>query len=151
MPSAPRFAYLTTAFFSALALTACGGTLTGPSVASAVPAASLAIETNAVWHLRSIANAEGATRTIDDTSLFTLMLTDEGKVNARVDCNRASGGYTISGNTVSIGPLASTKAYCGTASLDSEFLTLLGGVTTAHVSGSTLQLSSPRGTLSFDR
>jgi len=151
MPSAPSLVSLTTAFFSALALAACSGTVTGPSVAPAAPAASLAIETNAVWHLRSIATADGAIHVIDDSSLFTLMLTDDGKVAARVDCNRASGGYTIGGNTVSIGPLASTKAYCGTASLDSEFLTLLGGVTTASVSGTTLQLSSPRGTLSFDR
>ena len=151
MISTPRLVQLTTAFFSAVALTGCGGTLTGPSAAPATPPASLAIETNAAWHLRSIAKADGAIHAIDDPSLFTLMLTDEGKVAARVDCNRASGGYTINGNTVSIGPLASTKAYCGTASLDSEFLTLLGGETSATAYGTTLQLSSPRGTLTFDR
>jgi heat shock protein HslJ len=147
----PRLIQLTTALFSAIALTGCGGTLTGPSAAPAAPPTSLAIETNAVWHLRSITEADGAIHSIDDPGLFTLTLTDGGNVAARVDCNRASGGYTISGNTVSIGPLASTKAYCGTASLDSEFLTLLGGVTTATASGTTLHLSSSRGALTFDR
>jgi len=150
MTSTPRFAHLTT-LFSALALAACGGTLTGPSPAPAAPPASLAIVTNAVWHLRSIADADGTIQAIEDPSLFTLMLTDKGQVAARVDCNRASGGYTISGNALSIGPLASTKAYCGTASFDRKFLTLLGGQTTATTSGATLQLSSPRGTMTFDR
>src|SRR5262245_48619750 len=151
MTSMPRLVSLTAAFLSALALTACGGTLTGPSVAPATPAASLAIETNTVWHLRSMTDAGGALQAIEDPSLFTLTLTDGGKISARVDCNRASGGYTISGSTVSIGPLASTKAYCGAASFDSAFLTLLGGETTATASGGTLQLSSARGTLTFER
>ena len=113
MTSTPRLVNLTAAFLSALALTACSGTLTGPSVAPAAPAASLAIETNAVWHLQSMTNANGALQIIEDPGLFTLMLTDAGKVAAQVDCNRASGGYTISGSTLSMGPLASTKAYCG--------------------------------------
>jgi len=150
MTSTARFAHLTT-LFSALALAACGGTLTGPSAAPATPPASLAIETNAVWHLRTLADADGTIQAIEDPSLFTLMLTDEGQVAARVNCNRASGGYTISGNALSIGPLASTKAYCGAASFDREFLTLLGGQTTATTSGARLQLSSPRGTMTFDR
>ena len=60
MTSTPRLVNLTAAFLSALALTACSGTLTGPSVAPAAPAASLAIETNAVWHLQSMTNANGA-------------------------------------------------------------------------------------------
>jgi heat shock protein HslJ len=147
MTSTPRLGYLTIAFLAALSFTACGETVTGPSVTPAAPAASLAIETNAVWHLRSITNAAGVVQAMNDPNLFTLTLSDDGKIAARVDCNRAAGGYTISGNTVSIGPLASIKAYCGDALFDSAFLTLLGGNTTAAASGSTLQLSSPRGTL----
>jgi heat shock protein HslJ len=150
MTSTPRLVHLT-ALFSALALAACSGTPAGPSPAAAAPPTSLAIETNVVWHLRSMAGADGTIQAIGDPSLFTLMLTDQRKVTARVDCNRASGGYTISGNALSIGPLASTKAYCGTASFDGEFLTLLGGETTATASGATLQLSSPRGTMTFER
>jgi heat shock protein HslJ len=151
MTSTLRLVYVATALFFVLALAACGETLTGPSVAPATPPAALAIQSNAVWHLRSIAKADGAIQAIGDPSLFTLTLTDDGKVAARVDCNRALGGYTISGNRVSIGPLATTKAYCGEASFDSVFLTLLGGETTATLSGATLQLSSARGTLTFDR
>jgi heat shock protein HslJ len=146
-----RLVHLTSALFSALALAACGGTLTEPSAAPAAPPTSLAIETNAVWHLRSMAQPDGAIQPIEDSSLFTLMLSDEGNAAVQADCNRASGGYRITGRSVSIGPLASTKAYCGAASFDSEFLTLLGGETIATASGTTLQLSSPRGTLTFGR
>jgi len=151
MQSTPRLAFLAIGLSSALALAACGGTPAGPSVAPAAPAASLAIETNAVWHLRSMTGAGGSVQAIEDPNLFTLTFSDAGKVAARVDCNRAMGGYTISGSTVSIGPMASTKAYCGEASFDWQFLTLLGGDTTAATSGNTLQLSSSRGILTFDR
>jgi heat shock protein HslJ len=147
----PRLALVTVGLFSALAVAACGGTLTAPSVATVAPAASLAIETNAIWHLRSMTSAGGSVQAIEDPNLFALTLTDAGRITLRVDCNRAMGGYTISASTVSIGPLASTKAYCGEASYDSEFLTLLGGDTTATSSGNILQLSSPRGVLTFDR
>jgi heat shock protein HslJ len=117
----------------------------------AAPIASLAIDTNVVWHLRSIVSADGSVLTIGDPSLFTVMLTDDGKVSARADCNRASGGYRISGNTLSIGPMASTRAYCASAPVDQQFLMLLGGENSVTTSDATLQLSSPRGTLKFGR
>ncbi len=115
------------------------------------PIASLAIEPNAVWYLRSIVSADGALFTIVDPNLFTLMLTGDGKVTARADCNRASGGYSISGHTLSIGPIASTRAYCATAPVDQRFLMLLGGDNVVTASDATLELSSPRGTLKFTR
>jgi heat shock protein HslJ len=139
------------ALISACSLVACGGTTTGPSNVPTAPIVSPAIDTNAVWHLRSIGGVDGAVLGIDDPSLFTLTLTDAGKVAVRADCNRASGGYTISGNTLSIGPMASTIAYCTTAPVDQQFLTLLGGESTVTASAAALHLSSPRGTLVFGR
>jgi len=149
MPSALHLVRLNTALIAALSLVACSSTITGPSSVPSAPIASLAIETNVVWHLRSIVSADGSLLTIGDPSLFTLMLTDDGKVSVRADCNRASGGYKVSGNALSIGPMASTKAYCSTAPVDQQFLTLLGGENVVTTSGGGLQLSSPRGTLVF--
>jgi len=151
MSSALRLVHLNTALIAALSLAACSGTINGPSSVSSAPINSLAIETNAVWQLRSIVSADGSLLTIEDPSVFTLMLTDDGKVSVRADCNRASGGYTISGSTLSIGPIASTRAYCTTAPVDQQFLALLGGENIVTTSGATLQLSSPRGTLGFGR
>ena len=147
-----RFVCLNTALIAVLSLMACGGTVASPSPAPATPAASLAIETQVVWHLRSMTSADGQVLAIEDPSLFTLTLADDGKMNARADCNRASGGYRLSGSTLSIGPIASTRAYCSTAApVDQRFLQLLGGDNTATASGGILELSSPRGLLRFDR
>jgi heat shock protein HslJ len=151
MSSTLRVVRLNAGLIAALSLLACSGTIPGPSSVPAAPIASLAIDTNVVWHLRSIVSADGSVLTIGDPSLFTVMLTDDGKVSARADCNRASGGYRISGNTVSIGPMASTRAYCASAPVDQQFLMLLGGENSVTTSDATLQLSSPRGTLKFGR
>ena len=151
MTSALLMVRLNVALIATLLLAACGGTITAPSQLSATPIGPLAIEANALWHLRSIASADQPVLTIEDPLLFTLLLTDNGKVSLGVDCNRASGGYTLSGQTLSIGQLASTMAYCTTAATGEQFLMLLGGENTVAVSDATLQLSSPRGTLSFSR
>jgi heat shock protein HslJ len=151
MTSALRLVRFHTALAAAVSLAACSGTVTRPSQVPAAPVASLAIETSAVWHLRSLAIADGSVLPIENPSLFTLMLTDDGKISTRADCNRASGAYRISGNTLSIGPIASTRAYCATAPVDQQFLMLLGGENMVTTSDSALQLSSPRGTLTFGR
>jgi len=151
MTSVTRLVRLLTSLIAAFSLVACSAPTTGPSKVASAPIASLAIDTNAVWHLRSMVGADGSLLTIEDPSLFTLMLTGDGKVNARVDCNRASGGYRISGNTLSIGTMASTRAYCTSAPVDQQFLTLLGGENIVTTSDATLELSSPRGTLRFGR
>jgi len=152
MASALRLVRLHTALISTLlSFAACSGTTAGPSHVPAAPIASLAIDTNVVWRLQSLAGADGSVTTIADPGVFTLTLTDDGKVVVRADCNRASGGYRISGNTLSIGAMASTKAYCSTAPVDQQFLALLAGEDIVTISGATLQLSSARGTLSFGR
>ena len=141
------------AFIAAMSLTACQGTSpTAPSPSSTTPpVGALSIDTNTVWKLDSLARADAPEATISDPSLFTMALADDKTLQVRSDCNRASGGYTASGSTISIGPLASTKAYCASAPIDSDYLALLGGESTVSISGSTLQLSSPRGTLRFTR
>ena len=151
MSSAFRLVRLNAGLLAVLGLVACSGTMAGPSKVTSSPIASLAIEPNAVWYLQSIVSADGSVLTIVDPNLFTLMLTGDGKVTARADCNRAFGGYSISGQTLSVGPMASTRAYCGTASVDQQFLMLLGGENVVTGSDATLELSSPRGTLKFRR
>jgi heat shock protein HslJ len=151
MTSAVRLVRFTAALIAAVSLAACSGSIAGPSAVPAAPIAPLAIQTNTVWLLRSIAGADGPVHPIADPSLFTLMLTSSGQLVVRADCNRASGGYKISGSTLSIGPIASTRAYCTTTPVDQQFLMLLGGENVITVSDTALQLSSPRGTLRFGR
>lgn len=148
-----RFLRFNAALVVAVSLTACqGNSPTAPSPSSTTPPlGALSIETNAVWKLQSLVRADASAATINDPGLFTMSLADDKSLQVRSDCNQASGGYTTSGNTISIGPLASTRAYCASAPIDTEYLALLGGESTVSISGSTLRLSSSRGTLTFTR
>ena len=147
-----KFVRFNAALIAAVSLTACqGSSPSAPSALPTPPVGALTIETNAVWKLQSLVRADSSGATIKDTSLFTMILADDGTLQVRSDCNRAMGGYTTSGTVISIGPLASTKAYCASAPIDTEYLALLGGDSTVSIFGPTLQLSSPRGTLTFGR
>lgn len=148
-----RFSRFNAALIAAVSLTACqGSSPSAPSPSSTTPpSGALSIETNTVWKLQSLVRADSSEAAIGDPSLFTMSLAEDKSLHARSDCNQASGGYTTSGSTISIGPLASTRAYCASAPIDTEYLALLGGESTVSISGSTLQLSSSRGTLKFTR
>ena len=148
-----RFLRFNAALIAALSLTACqGSSPTAPSPSSTTPSGdALSIETNAVWKLQSLARTNSSKVTIGDPSRFTMSLGDDKLLHAQADCNKATGGYTTSGTTISVGPLASTKAYCGSAPIDTDYLLLLSGDNTVAISGSTLELSSSRGTLRFTR
>jgi heat shock protein HslJ len=146
-----RLTHLVAALAAAASLTACNGS--SPVAPSSVPMTStggaLTIETNAVWKLQSLARAGSAATRVSDPTLYTLSL-NGGALQLRADCNRATGTYTMNEKTLSVGPtMASTRAYCGSASLDTDYLALLSGENTVSIAGSTLQLLSSRGTLTF--
>jgi heat shock protein HslJ len=138
-----------------LMVTACGeGTRTvlpsSPSPTTSL-AQSAAFPTNTTWTLQSLTETGSTEVTIADPSIFTLVLLDDGKVHARADCNRASAGYTVTDHTLSVGLMASTRAYCASAPIDGQYLALLGGENVVTISDAALQLSSSRGTLRFVR
>ncbi len=148
-----------TAFVSLLlvgfAAASCGDPATsalpsGPS-STGSSAQSAALAANTTWTLQSLAEVGSPDVTIVDPNLFTLVLTDDGKVQARADCNRASAAYTVTDQTLSVGLMASTMAYCASAPIDEQYLSLLGGDNIITTSGAALQLSSSRGTLRFVR
>lgn len=51
----------------------------------------------------------------------SLEFTADGKVRGTGGCNTISGPYTIDGEDITIGPLMSTKKYCGAGTNDQEF------------------------------
>jgi heat shock protein HslJ len=59
---------------------------------------------------------------------FTLLLESEGKARIRVDCNRAFCSYRLDDEDISFGPIASTMAYCGDDSMDTDFMRLMDQV-----------------------
>ena len=137
---------------AALSAAACASNPLAPSVTSSSAATTIAAEVvPGVLKLQSLTRADATTVTISDPQQFTLEFLENNRIAVKADCNRASGGFTLNGTTLTIGPMAVTKAYCGSASLDGEFLSLLGGETVATVSATSLVLSSARGALRFSR
>jgi para-nitrobenzyl esterase len=52
---------------------------------------------------------------------YSILLGEEGKLSAVLDCNRGGGSYTLSGNNLEIGVLFATRAMCPEDSLDMAF------------------------------
>jgi heat shock protein HslJ len=130
---------------------ACAQSNLAPSSAGNPAAATSAATAGGPWQLQSLTRSDSSTVTVSEPDRFTLQFVDADRLAIRADCNRASGGYTLSGSTLAVGVLASTKAYCSSAPFDDEFLQLLGGETVPSVTATTLVLSSSRGTLRFGR
>ena len=150
-----RLTLFVTSLATGLIVSSCAGATTtalpsSPSSPSS-SAQSVMLSTNSMWTLQSLVETGSPEVKIADPSLFTLTLTDDGKVQARADCNRASAGYTLTGQALSVGLMASSMAYCATAPVDRQYLALLAGENVVTASGAALQLSSSRGTLRFVR
>lgn len=69
----------------------------------------------------------------------------DGTLNGKADCNTFTGTYSQeSGFTITLG--ATTMAFCGEASLDQQYLTLLGSVVAGGPDGQgNLALETPGG------
>jgi heat shock protein HslJ len=106
--------------------------------ASAPPApSSPASLTGRTWVLEDLSGAG----VIDDAQA-TLEVAQDGRVNGRATCNRFSGSATIAGDSISFGPLASTRMACAEALMNQErnYLAALGQAKQWEVQGSTLFL-----------
>ena len=82
---------------------------------------------------------------------YTILLTGEGKVQARFDCNRGGGNYKISAGKLSFGPLVSTRMACPPDSLDSQFTKDLQRAASFFIEKGNLYLALPydSGTMKF--
>jgi PKD repeat protein len=82
-----------------------------------------------LWSWRGTLLNDGQRFTPANPSQYTLQLFEDGLAAAQVDCNRASGSYTVSGNRVTLTFLAVTAAACPPGSLGEPFLRQLNNVT----------------------
>lgn len=123
-----------------LVLASCGEDMVGPS------------QVQGEWKLVSLQRADLATSVIPDPSRFTARFGDDGRVALRADCNVCSGSYSLEERELVSGLLACTRAFCtASAPLDTEFVGILEGRSSARESDGRLVLSSSRGTLVFKR
>jgi len=74
---------------------------------------------------------------------YTILLKDEGKIQARFDCNRGSGEYEIAPGKLTFKPLTSTRMACPEDTLDAAFMRDLQRVTSFFVQDGILFLELP--------
>ncbi len=88
------------------------------------------------WQWVSVANkTTGETTTVPDPENYTIVFYPAGTLKGKADCNNFSGTYNQeNGFVITLG--ASTMAYCGDASLDQQYLSLLGSVVAGGPDGS---------------
>jgi heat shock protein HslJ len=103
-----------------------------------------------VWKLQSLELAAGLVG-ITRPDSYTVEFKDASVLAVKADCNVCSGPYSISGESLQIGPLACTRAFCGAASQDTSFLDILGSARSLGVRGIELSIDSPKGVARFNR
>jgi len=85
-------------------------------------------------------------------TVFTAEFGANGALASVVDCNRCVAGYQAAPGTLSVTPMACTRAYCAaSAPFDDTYQRLLGGATTWEQQGDSLRLVGPQGGLAFVR
>jgi heat shock protein HslJ len=91
--------------------------------------------------------------TVADPERYTLYLQEDGRVQARFDCNRGGGAYTLSEGKLSFGPLVSTRMACPEDSLDARFTKDLQEVVSFFIEDGRLYLELPfdSGTMRFQK
>jgi heat shock protein HslJ len=103
------------------------------------------------WKLQSLETPAGGLVTVARPENYTVEFRDAGALAVKADCNSCNGSYSISGSSLTISALACTRAFCGAASLDTPFLTVLTNATTFGVLGLDLTIDSPKGSARLNR
>lgn len=88
---------------------------------------------------------------VPDPERYTIRLTKEGRLQARFDCNRGGGDYTLSAGRLTFGPMLSTRMACPPDSLDMPFMRDLQKVASFFVQDGKLflEFKEKSGTMRF--
>jgi len=144
----------------ALGLGACnvglgGAAPDGPVQSAASPSSAAPASVPAAllggWQLVSLQKTGQAVQPAPAQHTFTADFRSDGRVSLVADCNRCNGGFAAGNATIEVGPIASTRAACSTAPLDTDYAGLVEGAKQWSVSGSALKLQSPAGTVLLRR
>lgn len=104
------------------------------------------------WKLVGLQQDGQAAQAAPAGTFFSAEFTSDSRVHAVVDCNRCGGGYSVSEDSLTIGAMACTRAYCvASAPFDSAYEKLLSGAKGWSVKGTSLEIRSEGGVLRFER
>jgi heat shock protein HslJ len=107
------------------------------------------------WTVLSYYSGNAVTSVLGGADL-TADFGGDGRIAGNTGCNSFNGPYEVNGDTIKIGPLASTKAACTSDELskqEADYLNALQLATTFQVAGDRLDLFRPGGTyaVSFEK
>ena len=91
--------------------------------------------TNVLWKLQSLQRTDSSEIGIQNPERFTVRLEETGGVYIRADCNSCGGSYRLIDRDFQLGVLGCTKAFCGSHSLDTEYLRALRSARVSVVRG----------------
>lgn len=93
------------------------------------------------WQWTETQFGDGSILTVSDPTRYTLTFQPDGSLQAQVDCNRGMGSYTLDGQSLTIGPLATTRMACPEDSQANDFAKGLEIVATFVFDGPNLVLN----------
>jgi heat shock protein HslJ len=105
------------------------------------------------WTLDSVSTADAVSSVTAGTTI-TAVFDENGSVTGSAGCNHYFASYSVTGNSISIGPAGSTKMYCnspGVMQQESTYLASLSRAAAFTIAGNRLSLADADGTalLSF--
>jgi uncharacterized lipoprotein YbaY len=117
------------------------------------PSLDVADITGVVWHWHATLFNDGMVIFPTGPARYTLELRPDGRAAVRADCNQGGGAYTLDGDRIEIGPIATTLIACPPGSLGSEFTQQLDEAARFFTQDGDmfLALSSDRGFMRFTR
>ena len=140
------------AFQDAASYTATGTQLTiydasGAQTLVFTPQAALTL-VGTPWNVVNYNNGKEATVSLVADSTITLQFAAEGTVSGNAGCNQYNGSFTTDGDTVTVGPLATTRMACLSEELntqETQYLTALQDSATYDITNGTLTIRDAAG------
>jgi heat shock protein HslJ len=87
---------------------------------------------------------------VHDPSRYTITFNEDGSLQAKLDCNNGRGTYTVDGDSLTFGPIASTRMGCPPDSQDGAFAQDLAAVESFVLADGNLHLTlSTDGVMEF--
>ncbi len=112
------------------------------------PAAELA---GTAWNVVNFNNGNEAVVTVINGTELTANFGADGTLNGSAGCNNYNAGYTVDGDTISIGPAASTRMLCsepeGVMEQEAQYLAALSTAATWRIDGDQLELRTADGAI----
>ena len=93
-----------------------------------------------VWELMTVTAADDSMTTVDEPARYTVQFLSEGQLAGTADCNSIQGDYALDGNSLTIGPLLTTRVGCPAGSLGNDFTGWLAAVASYELEDDTLRL-----------